>query len=228
MKSCSFVSMIKKMGYTSEIDVWSLDGKDKLRGGLKAVKIASGYPLLTSLGVIRDADNNADSAFQSVCSALRNAGWPVPSKPLEPARDGPKVTVMVLPVGKSTGMLEDVFLESVADDPAMQCVNQYFQCLADRLNRLGKNTAKANVRCFLVSREVLEESRFEFLQGNLEAWIPTMPAAPSAQKVHAFLASKYKPSLDLGQSVSARRGGEEYWPFEHAAFDPINEFLRNL
>ena len=87
-----FCSMIKKMRYTSEIDVWSIDGKDKLRRGLKAVKIASGYPLLTSLGVIRDADNNADSAFQSVCSALRNTGWPVPTRPLESTGDSPKVT----------------------------------------------------------------------------------------------------------------------------------------
>ena len=90
------------------------------------------------------------------------------------------------------------------------------------------NTAKANVRSFLVSREVMEESHFEFLRDNLEAWIPTMPNAPSAQGVHALLASKYKPTLDLGQSISARRGGEEYWPFEHTAFDPIKEFLRTL
>jgi hypothetical protein len=223
-----FSSMIKWIGLESEIDIGQTGGKNNLPSALKALKIAPGRHGLTSVGIVRDADNNAASAFRSVCSALRNADWPVPIKPLETAGEPTKVTVMVLPVGEQTGMLEDVFLKSVADDPAMICVDQYFQCLAACLEVLPNNPAKAIVRSFLVSREVLEEAHFEYLRENLEAWAPGMPAAPSAQKVHAFLASKYKPTLALGQSISAGKGGEDYWPFDHPAFDEIKDFLRSL
>jgi len=223
-----FVSMIERLGLTPEIAARSIDGKDKLSAALKALRNDPGHLLLTSVGIIRDADNKADSAFHSVCTALQNAEWPVPNGPLESTGYNPKVTVMILPVGKQTGMFEDVFLDSVADDPAMQCVNQYFQCLTQCLNELPNSLSKACVRAFLVSREVLEESYFEFLQDKLEEWIPGMPAAPSTEKVHAFLASKYKPTLNLGVSAAAQRSGEAYWPFEHPAFDAIRKFITEL
>lgn len=223
-----FSSMIRSLDLTPEIDVRPTDGKDRLAAALKALKNDPGHLTLTSVGIIRDADNSADSAFSSVCTALRNAAWPVPKRALEPAGDKPRVTVMIVPVGVPAGVLEDVFLKSVADDPAMQCVNQYFQCLTQCLKELPSSLSKARVRTFLVSREVLEESHFEFLQDKLKGWMPGMPVAPSAEKVHAFLASKYKPTLNLGVSAALRREGEAYWPFDHVAFDDIKEFLAGL
>lgn len=223
-----FSSMIMRLELTSEIEVRPIDGKDNLSAALKALKNDPGHSSLTSIGIVHDADNDANSAFDSVCSALRNAGLPVPNVALESTGDSPKVTVMILPVGNSTGTLEDVFLTSVADDPAMQCVNQYFQCLTQCLTELPSSLSKARVRAFLVSRGVLEESHFEFLQDKLEDWLPRMPVAPSAQKVQAFLASKYKPTLNLGVSSAVQRKGEAYWPFDHIAFDTIKGFLAGL
>ncbi len=223
-----FSSMIERLELTPEIDVRPIDGKDNLSAALKALKNDPGYLMLTSIGITRDADNDADLAFRNVCSALLNAQLPIPNDALESTGGKPRVTVMILPVGRPTGMLEDVFLDSVARDPAMKCVNSYFQCLTECLNELPGNLSKAKVRAFLVSREVLEDSHFEFLQEKLEEWIPGMPLAPSAEKVQAFLASKYKPTLNLGVSAAAQRKGEAYWPFDHAAFDAIREFLAAL
>lgn len=224
-----FSAMIKRIGLAPEMGVRPIHGKNELSVALKALKRDPGHPVLTSVGIIRDADNDADSAFDSVCTALRNAEWPaVPNAPLVSAGNSPQVTVMILPIGKSTGMLEDVCLASVADDPATRCVDQYFQCLNQCLNELPSNLSKARVRTFLVSREVLEESHFEFLQNKLEEWLPTMPEVPSAEKLHIFLASKYKPTLNLGTSAAAQREGEGYWPLDHSAFDAIKEFLRGL
>lgn len=223
-----FSSMIERLDLTAEMDVRPIDGKDNLSAALKALRNDPGYLMLTSVGIIRDADNNADLAFRNVCSALQNARLPMPNHALESTGDKPRVTVMILPVGKPTGMLEDVFLDSVAHDPAMKCVDGYFQCLTQCLYELPKSLSKAKVRAFLVSREVLEASHFEFLQDKLDKWIPDMPSAPSAEKVQVFLASRYKPRLNLGVSASVQRKGEAYWPFDHAAFDSIKEFLTGL
>jgi Protein of unknown function (DUF3226) len=223
-----FSSMVKRLDLSTSIEVREFRGTGNLPAAMKALTKDPGRALLKALGVIRDADNDADRTFQSTCTALQNAGLPKPQRQRTHAGNNPQVTVMILPVGKKSGMLEDVCLKSVEDDAAMKCVDRYFQCLAKCLNELPGNLAKAKVRTFLVSRELLEESHFEFLQTNLESWIPVMPVAPSPEKVHAFLASKFRPTLNLGTSASARRGGESYWPFDHNAFDEIKDFLQQL
>jgi len=120
-------------------------------------------------------------------------------------------------------MLEDVCLQSVENDPAMCCVEEYFGCLKKRLSELRQNLSKARVRSFLVSREVLEEAYFELLQGCAKPVLLEMPESPSTARVHAFLASRYKPDLDLG--IAAKTG---YWCLDHYAFDSVKAFLKKL
>jgi hypothetical protein len=130
---------------------------------------------------------------------------------------------MVLPGGDRPGMLEDVCLQSVENDPAMGCVEEYFGCLKKRLSELRQNLSKARVRSFLVSREVLEEAYFELLQGCAKRFLLEMPESPSTARVHTFLASRYKPALDLGLAAQAN-----YWPLEHSAFQNVKQFLLRL
>jgi hypothetical protein len=112
---------------------------------------------------------------------------------------------------------------SVVDDPAMDCVEEYFQCLGRRLDEMPQNVSKSKVRAFLTSREILEESHYEFIQRHVADRPPAMPSAPSSEKVNAFLSSRYKPRLDLG--IAAKAG---YWNFDHSAFKEIKDFLRSL
>lgn len=217
-----FSALIKHLVLT-DIEIRDIGGKDNIRRNVRALKITPGFEKATSLGVVRDADNDPHSAFQSVCDALQDAGLPRPSEPLQPTGNAPQVTVMILPDGKTTGMLEDICLESVNEDPAMHCVEEYFQCLDERLENLPNNPSKARVRAFLASREWLEEAHFEYLQTHLDDSFPESPVAPSTAMVHTFLASRYKPGLALG--VAAQEG---YWPFNHHAFDLIKQFLEML
>jgi hypothetical protein len=206
-----------------DIEIRSVGGARKLRPNILTVNRVSRDQPLVSLGIVRDADNNSRYAFQSVCQALRDAGFAVPANPLELAPGNPRVMVMIIPSGRSTGMLEDVCLTSVTEDPAMSCVQEYFRCLQSMLDRLPRNIPKARIRSFLISRELLEEAHFEFLQTRIESWRPQMPQSPTVQQVHALLASRYKPTLSLG--VAAEAG---YWDFDHPAFSDIRSFLQRL
>ena len=49
------------------------------------------------------------------------------------------------------------------------------------------------------------------------------PKEISKARVRVFLSSREDPKLPLG--IAAQRG---YWPFDHAAFQPLREFLRSL
>ncbi len=84
-------------------------------------------------------------------------------------------------------MMEDVCLNSVADDPVMECVEQYFACVG-----------QTNI------------------QGPRQVW-------RSKARVHAFLASRDRPDLRLGEA--AERG---IWRFDSEAFRPLIDLLRML
>jgi hypothetical protein len=63
------------------------------------------------------------------------------------------VNVMILPGGERKGTLEVVCLEAVQNDPAMFCVEQYFDCLDARgIDRPSKDFVKAKTNVFLSSR----------------------------------------------------------------------------
>ena len=136
-----------------QIQIVPLGGKTELRRNLSTLIITSGHENILSLAVVRDADLNAASAFQSVCDALKAVGLPAPTRPLVSTGQNPQVTVMILPQEGVNGMLEDLCLRSVAEDSAAPCVDQYFECLQERNVPSAQNMSKARVQVFLASKE---------------------------------------------------------------------------
>ena len=147
-----FEAFIKYLGL-GQIQIVPIGGKTELRRNLGTLLLTSGHENMVSLGIVRDADLNSLAAFQSVCNALQAAGLTAPIRPLLTAGQSPRVTIMILPTEDIMGMLEDVCLKSVTEDPAVPCVEQYFQCLQDHTVPLPKNMSKAKVQAFLASRE---------------------------------------------------------------------------
>lgn len=149
-----FGALLEKLEI-NDVQVAGIGGKTKIRPNLKTLKTTDPFfDRVTSLGIIRDADDDYNDAFISVQNALKAANLPCPKKPLIPTKTSPKVTVMILPPGASRGALEDICLGSVKDDPAISCVDDYFGCLdAKGVGRPVKDFAKAKARVFLLSRE---------------------------------------------------------------------------
>jgi Protein of unknown function (DUF3226) len=104
--------------------------------------------------VVRDAETNAVGAIAAVRDALRDANFAVPPQPLAQAGAPAtlRVSFLILPDGVNSGKLETVCLESVAADPAMPCVDQYFACLQAAGLAIPSNIEKARVQAFLASR----------------------------------------------------------------------------
>ncbi len=136
----------------SDVQIEQYGGKQKLPSYLRNLRNIPGYLEVISLGITRDADDSARSAFQSVCSSLNSASLPVPSKPGEIAGDSPQVSVMILPDGQNKGMLEDLCLAAVEADPVLQCVDEYFNCVYTTVGREPNNIAKARVHAWLASQ----------------------------------------------------------------------------
>nr|BAL54915.1 hypothetical conserved protein [uncultured Acetothermia bacterium]BAL60051.1 hypothetical conserved protein [Candidatus Acetothermum autotrophicum] len=163
-----FQALIQHLGL-SGIDIMGIGGKDQIKANLKALRNSSGFTIVRSLGIVRDADDDPRAAFQSVCSALQNAGLPVPDRPLVSVGSNPAVTVMILPDINTPGALEDLCLQAVANDPALPCIEQYFECL-QKQGFLPKNISKAKVQAFLASRIEAGKRLGEAAQAGYWPW----------------------------------------------------------
>lgn len=116
------------------IQITSVYGKDNFAPFLRnSVIVSRNFLQLKKLILVRDADDDAQAAFQSLGSALTGAGLPVPHDPfLNWATGYPFVSIAILPDGNSRGTLEDLCLRSIQDNDensaALNCVEQYLIC----------------------------------------------------------------------------------------------------
>lgn len=111
----------------SDIQILPIGGKTFLKDTLKALAIDPNLiSFVEILGIISDADINATSTFQSVCSSLRNARLPVPNNPLIASGTNPNVTILIMPPGSTSGNFEDLCFQAVRNDPAVPCVASFF------------------------------------------------------------------------------------------------------
>lgn len=163
-----FEALIQHLGLR-RIQVMPIGGKTQLRPNLGALCKSSEFLTVRSLGVIRDADNDPDAAFQSVCGSLKAVGLPVPNRPLISAGRNPSVAVMIVPDINTPGALEDLCLRAVDNDIAKPCVEQYFDCLKQQ-GLFPKNISKAKIQAFLASRLEAGKRLGEAAQAGYWPW----------------------------------------------------------
>jgi hypothetical protein len=158
-----FRALLDHLGLANTIEIRNYGGISELPSYLKTLPGIDGFREVVSLGIIRDAESNAQDAFRAVCQALENARSRGPRTQLHERLSAPSsamtktsgvlsVSIFILPDCVSPGMLETVCLASVTDDPAMPCVEQYFECLKGGRAPTPGNISKARVQAYLSSR----------------------------------------------------------------------------
>lgn len=160
-----FMALLRNMDLAEEVQIQNFGGINELPGFLqeyqdliRAIRIAAGpqgalVPEIASIGIIRDAEEKRPiDAFGSVCRALKGIDLAPPSQIAKFEGDKLRIGVLILPDTITNGMLEDLCLRSVADDPVMQCIDEYFECVEKQVGSLPKNMPKAKVQAFLASR----------------------------------------------------------------------------
>jgi hypothetical protein len=219
-------ALLDHMGIAGKFQVTPAGGKDSLAGRLKAIAkdsfVVGGN--LEAVCVVRDADHDPDGAFASIQDALRRSSFPVPQQPFTLAGRRPCAVVAIFPDGGREGMLEDLVYQCIADHPCATCVEAYMECLRSTPScESAIQGAKARIRSYLVKREWLEVSLFDECQQFCREANRPWGQPQAIQRVHAFLASMYKPTLDLG--VAAEAG---FFPLDHPVFAPLRECLAAL
>lgn len=148
-------SLVKHLDFEPIIQVMLLQGKDNLRPVLQAVRNTDEFENVPvrSLGIIRDADDDAQSAFQSACDALRKVQFTPPQKSLQIMQDDRnfRTGVMIMPPDKTSGAIEDVFLQSLSDNPLMHCVETYAGCVEQIQGHSVEKPQKMRLQTYLAA-----------------------------------------------------------------------------
>ena len=192
------LAMLGSLGIT-DVTMSIYNGKANLGNDLSARIRESEFQAVSSLGIVRDADDSSQSAFHSVVGSLQRANLPTPNAPTIPMeRDGLRISVLILPPGDDCGELENVCLSSVAGITDMQCVESYFDCLSNVEPSIAANhMAKARLHSYLAIGPV-----------------------HTTDDDHI---TRRRPALRLGEAAEAG-----VWNWSSPAFEKVADFLRNL
>ncbi len=186
-----FREMVEYLGLADRIQVRDFGSISDLTDYLKDfTQKADFIETVTSLGIIRDAeDKPASSGFDSVCHSLKTAGITPPEKIGEVEQKTIKVGVFILPDCQNEGMIETLCLDSVANEAsALQCVNDYFNCLKAKSVTWPANITKAKTWAFLATKDISDPQVGRAAQTKIWHW-----DANAFEKLRNFL-------KDLAQS----------------------------
>jgi hypothetical protein len=143
-----FEALLCHLGLDPHILILNYRGTAALATYLKTLAATPDFArLVTSVGVVRDAENDAAAAGQGVTHALSAAA-------LTAARTPPiRTSVFILPDNNNPGMIETLCMEAVKNEPTLAnsytCVEEFFVCLGrsrvalPSLPVLAKNQAQA-------------------------------------------------------------------------------------
>ncbi len=169
---CFFEALLNEMKMTG-VQVRQLEGKSSFRKKVSGLVKASAFSSIEALGVVRDSDRSPADTFKSVRDALREADLPAPSKCLEICQmddKPPRVGVMLMPRADEPGALEDLLLQSVADDAARPCVDGYFDCLREHGAPAERHESKRRVQVFIASRNCPDHVRLPGVAAARGIW----------------------------------------------------------
>lgn len=131
--------------------------KDDFRSFLEDIKVLPGFAdRVRSIAVVRDAETDPDATFRSARDSLLAAGLPAPEAPGSLTVNQPRVGLFLVPDNASPGMIETLCMRSIASDPAVECVEQFFACIETRLRDGPSNMHKAQAQAFLATRPQLD------------------------------------------------------------------------
>ncbi len=135
----------------TDVQIENVGGKDKFPLALPTV-IEAAKENLETLAIIRDAEVSQEDTLKSIQSLLKKLNLPCPDKPGVFVSGRLNVGFFILPGFQQSGMLEDLFLKSLEEHPAMSCVNSFFSCV-DSLSEKPSNLSKSKTLAFLSTQK---------------------------------------------------------------------------
>jgi len=147
-----FSAITRIFEYSSAFQVAAIGGKTRLKSNLSGLVKQPGSDQLEAIAILRDADDDARAAFDSVRNVVAASGLVPPLRHGEFSTSTPRVGIFILPDGARPGMLEDLCIDSVRTKPGFPCVQYFLECVR-REGLVPKNRTKAEAHAWLAAQE---------------------------------------------------------------------------
>jgi hypothetical protein len=155
-----FNAWLKALDRT-DIQVMPIAGKTRLRDELGLLVKQATFYTVTSLVVVRDADDNPAAAFDSVRDALLSKGLTPPQLPWQLTDEpSPRTGIVIVPGADRQGALEELLLATVDDDPLADAAHAFIADAVETLTQAGRRPpppshrrGKAEIHAFLATYE---------------------------------------------------------------------------
>ncbi len=144
----------------TDVEVIEVGGKHKFKTEINVIVKTRRFSDVDVLAIIRDADDCAKAAFESIKGILEKLNK---EKLIETHWKGksscgkPQIEVFIMPGNSNTGMLEDLCLKTVKNHTAMRCVETFANCVS-KLKEPPTNMAKTKAQAFLSAMPKLVNS----------------------------------------------------------------------
>jgi len=132
-------------------------GRNKLERFVRQlhIRLEFAHQDVESLAIVIDAETSLEASWQKIRNAVQ-LGFKV--KLAEHgafAGEEPRIAGFVVSGPHGRGMIEDLCLDSVSDRPGYACLQQYFQCLAEKTDKKEYHS-KAKFRAWMASQAEYE------------------------------------------------------------------------
>lgn len=141
-----------------DVEVQDFGGVTELRQFLAGFVRTPGFSDVQSVGIMRDAENSAAAAFQSIKAACAAADLPVPERPGKRQGSRPSVTVLIVPTDQQSGMLETLLWRTVSRTSEAACVEDFLACVERIPDRKIVRRDKARMHAWIATQKHPEVS----------------------------------------------------------------------
>jgi len=143
------------------IQIEDIGGNENIKKQLGIWKLVSGFEQLKTIGIIRDAEKNADAAVHSINQCFTDNGLIVPNAPfsLGVSLDGPNTIYGILPGFNEKGVLqngtlEDLCLQILKDKQSrakMDMIKEYLTEIQTKFDYQIHHIHKAKLHTYFAS-----------------------------------------------------------------------------
>jgi hypothetical protein len=179
------------------------EGRDNLDRALSLIIDTDGFnENIRTVGLLYDAEADAQQTAHRIREALRRVGLPVPQQPLVPARpsagdaSGIATAYLILPHGRESGCFEHALLPGYRNSPRVDGAPATEACVDAALKCAGR------------PERITESGR--------DNWV-------AKAKVHTLIALSERPEATLAES-----GLCGVWDVSHPSIDPIAQLIESL
>ncbi len=144
-----FEAFVEHLSIGPQVQIHNFGGITDLSGFLTNVSFKEA---VQKIGIVRDAESSAQSAFQSVQTALKRAGLPVPDQvEILTHKNGLRVAVLIVPGHNQPGMLETLLCASITENETNDCIGDFISCVQS-LGSDFKRPQKARARIYIATK----------------------------------------------------------------------------